>query len=114
MHRISRLTIKPLATSKQLDISMTVEAISVTGAPNREVLDEPPADRLARADVEEYVNAIIQRNFFAPANQPPKVAASTSQAGNLNTPLTFRLQGTDPESDPLKYYLEGDAPEGAR
>lgn len=112
LHRISRLSIKPLASSKQLDISMTVEAVSMTGAPNREVLDEPPADRLARPDVEEYVNTIIARNFFAPANQPPRVAASTSQQGNPNKPLSFRLQGTDPESDPLKYYLEGEAPEG--
>ncbi|MDA1051621.1 MAG: Ig-like domain-containing protein [Planctomycetota bacterium] len=112
MHRITRLSIKPIATSKQLDISMTVEAISVTGAPEREALDEPPAHRLARPDVEEYVNSIISRNFFAPANQPPQVASSTSQQGNPNKPLTFRLQATDPESEPLSYYLDGDAPEG--
>ena len=112
MHRIARLDIKPLATSKLLDLTITVEAISIAGSPDREVLDEPPADRLARPHVEEYVNAIIARNFFAPANQPPTVASSTSQQGNPNKPLTFRLQGTDPESDPLSYYLEGDAPEG--
>ncbi len=112
MHRIARLSIKPLATSKLLELSMTVEAISVTGAPNRKTLAEPPAHRLARPDVEEYVNTIISRNFFAPANQPPSVAATTSQQGNPNKPLTFRLEATDPESDPLSYYLEGDAPEG--
>ncbi|MEX0818152.1 MAG: Ig-like domain-containing protein [Pirellulaceae bacterium] len=112
MHRIARLSIKPTATSKQLDISMTVEAISVTGAPNRKELAEPPADRLARPDVEEYVNTIIARNFFAPANQPPRVASSTSQKGHPNQPLTFRLEASDPESDPMSYYLEGDAPEG--
>jgi hypothetical protein len=112
MHRIARLSIKPLATSKLLDISMTVEAISVTGAPNRETLAEPPADRLARPDVEEYVDTIIARNFFAPANQPPRVAATTSQQGHPNKPLTFRLEATDPESDPLSYFLEGDAPAG--
>ncbi len=114
LHRISRLNIQPLANSKQLDITMTVEAISITGAPNREVLDEPPSNRLARPDVEEYVNTIISRNFFAPANQPPKVASSTFQQGHPKTPLTFRLQATDPESDSLKYYLEGDAPEGLK
>lgn len=112
MHRISRLNIKPLTTSKQLDISMTVEAISVTGAPDRETLAEPPANRLARPEIEEYVNTILSRNFFAPANQPPKVASTTSQQGNPDKPLSFRLQATDPESDPLSYYLEGDAPEG--
>ncbi|MCA9144163.1 MAG: Ig-like domain-containing protein [Planctomycetaceae bacterium] len=112
MHRISRLSIKPLATSKQLDISMTVEAISIAGSPARESLDEPPSNRLARPDVEEYVKTIISRNFFSPANQPPKVASTISQQGNPEKPLTFRLQASDPESDPLSYYLEGEAPEG--
>ncbi|MEO8497028.1 MAG: Ig-like domain-containing protein, partial [Planctomycetota bacterium] len=112
MHRITRLDIKPLTTSKQLDLKMTVEALSIVGSPSREVLDEPPAHRLARPDVKDYVDAIIARNFFAPANQPPTVAASTSQQGHPNTPLTFRLQASDPESDPLKYFLEGAAPQG--
>ncbi|HUG67462.1 MAG TPA: Ig-like domain-containing protein [Pirellulaceae bacterium] len=112
MHRIALLNIKPLATSKLLDISMTVEAVSLTGAPSRDALAEPPANRLARPDVEEYVNTIISRNFFAPANKPPRVATTTSKQGNPDKPLTFRLEATDPESDPLSYYLEGDAPKG--
>ncbi|MCB9874919.1 MAG: hypothetical protein H6821_12145 [Planctomycetaceae bacterium] len=45
LHCIAGLTIKPLASSKLLDISMTVEAVSMTGAPARETLAEPPADR---------------------------------------------------------------------
>lgn len=114
LHRISRLSITPVPNSKQLDISMTIEAIAITGSPNREVLEEPPSNRLARPDVDEYVNTIIARNFFAPANQPPSVASSTSQQGHPKTPLTFRLQATDPESDPLTYFLEGDAPEGLK
>ncbi|MBC8356433.1 MAG: Ig-like domain-containing protein [Planctomycetes bacterium] len=114
IHRISRLHVVPLPDSKQLDISMTVEAISITGSPKRDVLEEPPSERLGGRDVEQYVTTIISRNFFAPANQPPTVAASTSQQGNPSKPLTFRLQATDPESDPLSYYLEGDAPEGLK
>lgn len=47
-----------------------------------------------------------------PANQPPQVAATSSQQGNPGKSLTFRLQATDPDSDPLSYYLEGEAPEG--
>ena len=114
IHRIARLHVVPLADSKKLDIGMTVEAVSITGAPDREVLEDSPSDRLARPDVEQYVNTIISRNFFSPANQPPKVAASTSQQGNPSKPLSFRLQATDPESDPLSYFLEGDAPEGLK
>jgi hypothetical protein len=112
MHRISRLSIKPLADSKRLDISMTVEAIAIAGSPNREQLEEPPSNRLARPDVEQYVSTIISRNFFSPANQPPSVAASISEEGHLNKALSVKLQAKDPDSDSLAFFLEGDAPEG--
>ncbi len=112
LHRISRLSISPVINSKQLDISLTVEAIAVVGAPMRETLDEPPAQRLARSDVAEYVRVIIERNFFSPANRPPQLAAVGSQRGNPGVPLTFKISASDPDGDSLTYRLEGDAPAG--
>ncbi len=114
IHRIFQLNIDPIDNSKRLRLTFTIEAVAMNGAPDVAVLAEPPSDRLARPDLEAYVNTIISRNFFSPANQAPKAAATTSQSGNPNKPMSFKLQGSDPESDPLSFYLDGDAPEGLK
>jgi len=112
LHRISRLNVTPIANSRQLAISITIEALSMTGGSDGRHLRQPSAENLAGKAVSEYVNPIVARNLFSPANKPPTLSSLGPQQGNPDRPLSFRAQATDPEQDALTYEIEGDAPDG--
>ncbi len=114
LHRISRLHIKPLGTSKVLALSMTVEALSMNNAPNETELSPPRANRLAEADLESYLTSILNRNKFAPANKPPQLASLGTQRGNPNRSIRFQAKASDPENDSLRFEFDGDVLEGAK
>lgn len=115
LHRITRLTAKPMKNSKQLDIRIGIEAIALPGAPDRESLPEPkPTDRLAQKDVEAYVQTIMNRSLFSPPNKPPQVDFLATQRANPNKEIRISIPAKDPESDGLSYELDGDVPEGLR
>lgn len=114
LHRITRLHVKPHVNSKLLNLSLTVEAISLNTAPNVSELKPPPGQRLAGAELETYTASILNRNMFSPANQPPQLARLGTQRGNPRRSLRFQASASDPENDNLRYEFEGDVPEGAR
>ncbi len=113
LHRIRRLDMQPLSSNK-LNLTIAVQALSLENAPARQQLNETPAAKLAREDIEEYVQKIAHRNLFSPANKPPKIAALSKQTGNPNKPLQFKVVASDPDKDnTVSYDLVGDALEGA-
>lgn len=73
LHRISRLSIVPAKEPKLLNFSMTVEALSMVGAPDAKQLVLRPGARLEKPDRDDYVSSIVNRNLFGPANQPPRL-----------------------------------------
>jgi hypothetical protein len=115
LHRIGRINLKPLTGKKLLDVNITVEALSLKDAPNVAELKPPPSDRIAGKSLESYVDSIVGRNLFFPANQPPKFASPGTQRGNPNRSVSFTVKGSDPDPlDTLWYSLEGPVPEGAK
>ena len=64
-----------------------------------------PSDRLAFADVEDYLDVIVARNPYAPANKPPQFARAGTQTAYLNEPYSFRAEASDPEKHDIKYRL---------
>jgi hypothetical protein len=115
LQRISRLNGKPIARTKDLDLSISVEALSMNDVSDERRLDGTPPLRLAKGDAETYVNAIVRRNFFAPANKPPELSSPGTQTGYLGRPLNIRLRASDPDrQDQLSYRIEGTTVEGAR
>lgn len=113
LHRITRLSVKPLRDSRQIDINITIEAIAIAGTPDRQSLPEPPANRLVRAEVQDYVQKILNRNLFSPPNQPPKVEFVAMQRVNPGKELRIKIPAKDPESDKMKFEIEGeDVPDG--
>jgi hypothetical protein len=114
LHRIDSLRAKPITGSKQLDLSITVDALSLTNADENQSLADPPANRLAYGEVENYLEAIVNRNQFAPANKPPQLVSPGSVEGNPNLAMSFTLTGSDPDEDDLRFEFDGTPPEGAR
>ncbi|HID76016.1 MAG TPA: hypothetical protein EYP56_08475 [Planctomycetaceae bacterium] len=70
LHQIRRLTIKPADGSRQFDVSMLVEALSLTDADRTDELADQPAQRLAHDSLDSYLQAIVQRNLFGPYEPP--------------------------------------------
>jgi hypothetical protein len=73
LHQIRRLTVRPVEKSKDLDLVITVEALSLPAADRKDQLSKEPAKRLALGSLEEYRKAIAGRNILSPY-RPPVVA----------------------------------------
>lgn len=73
LHKISSLLINPLGNSKDLDLTITVEALSLTDTEpsRRDKLTSEPGNRLLRRSFDEYSKIIVYRNIFV-AYTPPK------------------------------------------
>jgi len=75
LHKVRSLTINPIEKSDELDLAVSIEALSLPGADrkdelSKEQLDEP-LDPLA-----DYRKAIVDRNLFAAYKPPPVVSES--------------------------------------
>jgi hypothetical protein len=114
LQRISRLTAKPLAKSKDLDLSITVDALSLNDAPKANKLDKPVAGALTHGDLQHYIDSIVRRNVFGTGNKQPEFS-SGNQTGYPNQPLRFQVRGRDPDADDkLTYAIEGTPLPGAK
>lgn len=110
LHRISRLTIRPINDSKYLTVQMSVEALSLNVAPPDGKLPLDPSPRLVGRSLDEYLKPIEERNLFGPPNNPPQIA-STSQSVQTNRSTDFSLKATDPDPLDKVVYRLVDSPD---
>ena len=105
MHRITKLHITPIKDSKNLQLIMDVEALSLELGPAAAVLPERPSDRLALAKQEDYVRIISERNIFGPPNHAPQLTAGEQKAIRGRS-ADIALRGSDPDKlDKLTYKM---------
>lgn len=113
LHRITSLILKPVKDSRQLDITIKIDAVSLATAPEANALHKQKSGRLAFKTKEEYYQAILGRNLFGPQNQGPKVSVDGSKDLTINRPANLAVKGSDPDTgDKVSYRLiELPAPE---
>jgi hypothetical protein len=113
LHRINSLSIKPIKDSKELDITLNVDAVSLLAAPPSTELHNRPSNRLDLPTKDEYLDKIVGRNLFGPANQAPRLSIGGSRDVVVNRSADIRLSASDPDKlDKVQYrLLETDAPE---
>lgn len=71
-HKITRLKLMPSpSNSRQVQMDLTVEALSVAGTTRETGVAEGSSGRLALGDVSAYVESIEGRNLFVPYEPPP-------------------------------------------
>ena len=99
LHRVSKLSLKPVKDSKELDVSITLDAVSVKTAPEAQELLDRPSKRLKLDSPEKYQLAIVGRNIFAPENRAPKISGLGKQQGTTNRAVEIAAKASDP--DPL-------------
>jgi len=82
LHQIRQLDIKPVENSRELDLNMTVEAMSLVGADRKNTLSTESGRGLKLATLSDYRDPIVKRNLFAayaPARGPSDRAIDASQ-----------------------------------
>jgi len=99
LHRITRLSFKPLKDSKLLEVIMDVETLSLRKASSTDKLVPRASSRLALANSDAYYDVIVGRNLFGPRNHEPSIALSGSLDVFLGREAELNFRPTDP--DPL-------------
>lgn len=78
LHQIRRMDIKPVENSPELDVRVSVEALSLPGADRKNELTKEHGKTLRLAKLSDYSTAIVARNLLGPPpGQPPDMAQTT-------------------------------------
>jgi hypothetical protein len=87
LQQIRRVDVKPVENSTDLDVTITIEAMSLLDADRKDQLTKEPGKSLRLAKLEEYSKMLVERNLFsafqpagAPAS-PPDMAQTTFVTG---------------------------------
>lgn len=111
LHRVFHLSANRIKDTKQHDLSISVEALSLKDATSTDQLPEGQANRLAYGDgdLDAYKKMILYRNFFGPPNNEPtmeQVGEITAHAGDT---VEIAVKGSDPDKyDKVGYEIKGD------
>jgi hypothetical protein len=113
LHRITRLTLRPVKDTKLLDITVHIETLSLRKASSADKLVPRPSNRLALASRDAYYDAIVGRNVFGPRNNEPKISLSGSQDVFLGREADLTVKWTDPDPFDQVYFnlVESAAPD---
>ena len=113
LHKFSKLSVVPIRSSEELDVSMTVVVLSVEGANEVPQVDEVRLAQLTHGGLKEYRTMIAERDIFAPANKAPLFTSKTTIEAELERPLTYRISASDPDKgDQVSFYLGENPPPG--
>lgn len=77
LQQIRKLALKPADKDRGLDVTMTIEGLSLPGANTKDRLPAEPGRRLRLAKVSDYREAIVGRNLFAAYTPPAPPPSST-------------------------------------
>lgn len=73
LQQLRRLDIKPVEKSPDVDVTVTIEALSLPGADRTDKLSQQPGTRLKSVNLSDY-GVIATRNLFAPPSSGPAPA----------------------------------------
>jgi len=117
LHRIRSMNVQTIDDSKDLRITLVIEALALPGAPSSNELNAVVSeDRLRYKDstLDDYSKAILNRNLFAATNREPQLSTISRQQATTGKRTSIKVKATDSdELDKLSYQLD-EAPEGAK
>jgi hypothetical protein len=99
LHRLDKVTIKPIRDSKKLQFDFTINALSVNSASKDPQLPDRKLAALESIELAEYRDPILNRNFFGPPNSEPRLEVPTRSSATVGRSFEMTVKATDP--DPL-------------
>jgi hypothetical protein len=75
LHKIRQIVLTPTGGSEQMDLSLTVEAVSLKNSENETTLTSLPSERLVSDKFEDYLG-IPQRNLFGKGILSPTIRST--------------------------------------
>jgi hypothetical protein len=115
LHRVRRLHVKRVPGTRQLDLALAIDAVSLPTADSEDKLNDQDLRRLAHGDQAAYLEAILARNLHGPANKPPGIESIGEQTKYVGDTVAFTVRARDPDKlDRLSYRLAGNGLEGAK
>ena len=113
LHRIYQLTISPPAAgSRLLKTNMTIEAMSLQGCQRKQIGDIA-SERVKRPELDLLRQAVVDRSFFFPANESPRLEEIVPQQIARDATLSVVAVARDPDPwDTLEFAIQGEKPEG--
>ena len=101
LHQIRDMTIKPLQSARELEVKLKIEALSLPAADSKDRLPEAAGHVLRLAQLPDYREPIVSRDFFAayvrPAPPPPRRRENTVDPAD-STFVTGFIEG---DGEPL-------------
>ena len=88
LHQIRKLDIKPNKSSGDLNVDLSIEALSLPTAASKTQLSKEAGHGLQLAKLADYRDPIVKRDFFAPYR--PKMPERARKAGSRSGRLCLR------------------------
>ena len=108
LHRVRRLHAKRVPGTKQLDLAVAIDAVSLPTADSADKLNEQAARKLAHGDLAAYLEPILKRNLSGPANKEPTIELPKELTTYVGDRVAFAVKGQDPDKlDQISYGIEG-------
>ena len=106
LHRIRRLHMKPVGKSKNIELVMSIELMSLLAAPPRTERMVAKSTRLNHKDMKTYVEQLVNRNFFRVANIAPAFTSSSVPSATIGQRYSHTLKASDADKeDALKFAI---------
>ena len=113
LHQIRRLPIKAVSENRMLNLNFTIETFLMANVEAEKSPNDRYWNRLT-GNLDDFNEAIVSRNLFAPPNHPPRLERVSRQRVTIGDRLEFEVVAEDEdEQDQLAFALGDDAPEGA-
>lgn len=71
LHQVRQCALRPLENSRDLELNLLIEGVTISGVPRADQLSSETAHRLAQAELSAYVDPITRRDPFAAYRPPP-------------------------------------------
>ena len=108
-HRVQRINLKPIARSRDLAISLNIEAVSTPGAKESERLPPEELTEETKEQIRTARESLLSRNFFSPENHTPELTFAPSLEVRRNESVSFDPKAVDRDPfDQLHFELVGD------
>jgi hypothetical protein len=108
LHRVRRLHAKRVPGTKQLDLAVAIDAVSLPTADSTDKLNDQAARKLVYGDLTAYLGTILQRNLSGPANKEPNIELPTELTKYAGDVVAFTVKSQDPDKlDRVSYAIEG-------